>query len=32
MTEAGLLLSNLVVSYETTRITGMGFVLHGGFF
>ena len=34
---AGLLLSNLVVPYETTRITGaatvyMGFVLRGGFF
>ena len=33
---AGLLLSNLVVPYETTRITGaatvyMGFVLRGGF-
>ena len=34
---AGLLLSNLVVPYETTMITGaatvyMGFVLCGGFF
>ena len=34
---AGLLLSNLVVPYETTRITGaatvyMGFVPRGGFF
>ena len=34
---AGLLLSNLVVPYETTRITGaaavyMGFVPHGSFF
>ena len=31
---AGLLLSNLVVPYEITRITGaaMGFVPRGGFF